>query len=141
MSARNNVCTPLLSVAVVVNYIVYQAYIMVTIYHNPRCSKSRETLALLREKGIEPTIVEYLKTPLNADQLRQLFAQANLSVREAMRTGEDEYKELQLADDSLSDDELLAAIEKHPRLMNRPFVVTEKGARLCRPVEIVNEIL
>lgn len=114
---------------------------MVTIYHNPRCSKSRETLALLREKGIEPTIIEYLQSPLKATELQELFTSAGLSVRQAMRTREDVYKELALDNETLSDAELLAAIEKHPRLMNRPFVVTNKGARLCRPVEVVNEIL
>ncbi|HLR82779.1 MAG TPA: arsenate reductase (glutaredoxin) [Paenalcaligenes sp.] len=114
---------------------------MVKIYHNPRCSKSREVLALLRERDIEPTIIEYLKTPLNAQELRDLFHAANLTVRDAMRTKEKEYKELSLENESLSDDELLAAIEQHPRLMNRPFVVTEKGARLCRPTDLVLEIL
>ncbi len=114
---------------------------MVKIYHNPRCSKSREVLALLRERGIEPTVIEYLNTPLNIDELRELFDAAQLSVRAAMRTKEKEYQELGLADERLSDDELLAAIAAHPRLMNRPFVVTEKGARLCRPTELVKEIL
>lgn len=114
---------------------------MVKIYHNPRCSKSRETLALLRDRGIEPTIIEYLKTPLSTDELRSLFQAANLQVREAMRTKEKEYKDLGLDDENLSDEDLLVAIAKHPRLMNRPFVVTEKGARLCRPTELVEEIL
>ncbi|HLS17875.1 MAG TPA: arsenate reductase (glutaredoxin) [Paenalcaligenes sp.] len=114
---------------------------MVKIYHNPRCSKSREVLALLRERGIEPTVIEYLKTPLNVQELRTLFQAANLEVREAMRTNEKEYQELGLKDEGLSDDELLDAIAQHPRLMNRPFVVTDKGARLCRPTELVEEIL
>lgn len=114
---------------------------MLTIYHNPRCSKSRETLAILQDKGLEPTIVEYLKTPLSPDELRALFQQANLSVREAIRTNEQEYKDLGLDNAEITDDDLLAAVAKHPRLMNRPFVVTDKGARLCRPPELVEEIL
>lgn len=114
---------------------------MLTIYHNPRCSKSRETLAILRAKGLEPTIVEYLKTPLNPDELRALFEQANLTVREAIRTKEAEYKDLGLDAPEINDEDLLAAVAKHPRLMNRPFVVTDKGARLCRPPELVEEIL
>jgi len=114
---------------------------MLTIYHNPRCSKSRETLALLRDKGLEPTIIEYLKTPLNTEQLRNLFAQAGLTVREALRTKEKEYSDLGLDRPEITDGDLLAAVAKHPRLMNRPFVVTDKGARLCRPPELVEEIL
>ncbi|HLR30497.1 MAG TPA: arsenate reductase (glutaredoxin) [Paenalcaligenes sp.] len=114
---------------------------MVKIYHNPRCSKSREVLSILRERGIEPTVIEYLKTPLNAQELQELFLAANLDVREAIRTKEKEYKELSLEDESLSDDELLAVVAQHPRLMNRPFVVTKKGARLCRPTDLVLEIL
>jgi|SRR5690625_4486914 len=114
---------------------------MLKIYHNPRCSKSRETLAFLRDKGLEPEIIQYLKNPLDKQQLIDLFTKANLSVREAMRQNEKVYKELGLDNPALSDDELLAAIEENPRLMNRPFVVTEKGARLCRPTELVEEIL
>ena len=114
---------------------------MITIYHNPRCSTSRNTLALIREQGHEPQIVEYLKTPLNAGQLAELIHSAGLSVREAMRAKEAVYAELKLDDPALSDAQLLKAIKENPILLNRPFVTTPKGARLCRPVEAVLEIL
>src|SRR5690625_7194166 len=108
---------------------------MLKIYHNPRCSKSREVLALLREKGLTPTVIEYLKTPLDVAELRKLLALAQLTPREAMRIREKEYQELGLDNAELTEDDLLAAIAEHPRLLNRPFVVTEKGARLCRSEE------
>lgn len=114
---------------------------MATIYHNPRCSTSRNTLQILRDQGIEPTIVEYLKTPLSAEQLQVLTRDAGLTVREAMRAKEAVYAELKLDDPALSDAQLLQAMQTHPVLLNRPFVSTSKGTRLCRPIETVHEIL
>lgn len=110
-----------------------------TIYHNSRCSTSRKTLDLLRDNGIEPTIVEYLKTPPTRAELATLIADAGISVRDAVRSREAVYAELNLAD--ASDDELLDAMAAHPILIQRPFVTTEKGTRLARPVEAINEIL
>ena len=112
---------------------------MTKIYHNPRCSKSRAALALLQERGLNPEIIEYLKSPLNAEQIQELIAQSNLSVREAMRTTEDIYSTLGLAE--ASDDELLQSIAAHPILLNRPLVQTEKGVRLARPLEAIEDIL
>lgn len=112
---------------------------MTKIYHNPRCSKSRAALALLQERGLNPEIIEYLKTPLNAEQVQELIAQSNLSVREAMRTTEDIYSTLGLAE--ASDDELLQSIAAHPILLNRPLVQTDKGVRLARPLEAIEDIL
>lgn len=113
----------------------------VTIYHNPGCSNSRGTLAILREHGIAPKIVEYLKTPLTRDELRALIAKLDIPVRDLLREKEAAYAQLDLADPAKSDDELLDAIVAHPILMNRPIVVTPLGARLCRPPEKVLEIL
>jgi arsenate reductase (glutaredoxin) len=112
-----------------------------TIYHNPRCGNSRNALALLREQGIEPRVVEYLDTPPTREELREMIARAGLTVREAMRPKEAVYGELGLDDPALSDDALLDAMLAHPILMNRPFVVTPKGVRLCRPPELVREII
>jgi arsenate reductase len=112
-----------------------------TIYHNPRCGNSRGALELLREHGIEPRVVEYLATPPAREELRDLIARAGLTVREAMRSKEAVYGELGLDDPALSDDALLDAMVANPVLINRPFVVTGKGVRLCRPPETVNEIL
>lgn len=121
---------------------IYRMDIMeTTIYHNPRCSTSRNTLALLREHGLEPRIVEYLDHPPSRDELKQMIAQAGMPVRDAIRSKEPLYAELGLGDASLSDDALIDAMLAHPVLINRPFVVTPKGARLCRPVELVREIL
>ena len=114
----------------------------VTIYHNPRCSKSRATLALLNEKNLDINIIEYLKSDFSIAQLTELYQQLMLSnVREMMRTGDDLYKELQLANEALSDQELLQAIVNHPSLLERPIVVHNKQARLGRPPEKVLEIL
>jgi len=113
----------------------------VTIYHNPGCGTSRNTLALIRAAGIEPQIVEYLKTPPDRAVLADLIARAGLSVREALRDKGDLYVELGLADATLSDAQLLDVMEAHPVLINRPFVVTPRGVRLCRPAERLNEIL
>ena len=112
-----------------------------TIYHNPRCSKSRATLVLLREAGIEPDVIDYLNTPLNRETLGKTIAATGLSVHELLRSGEEAYKRLALFDEGLSDAALLDAIIANPILLNRPIVVTDKGARLCRPPELVHEIL
>jgi arsenate reductase len=113
----------------------------VTIYHNPQCGTSRNTLALIRNAGIEPQIVEYLKTPLTREVLQQLIAQAGLSVRDLLREKGTLYEELKLDDATLSDDALLDAMVEHPILINRPLVVTPKGVRLCRPSELVIDLL
>ncbi|BBU21529.1 arsenate reductase (glutaredoxin) [Mycobacterium xenopi] len=109
------------------------------IYHNPKCSTSRKTLELLRDNGIEPTIVEYLKTPPSREQLVKMIRDAGIDVRAAVRTREPIYTELNLAE--ATDDELLDAMVEHPILIQRPFVVTVKGTRLARPIDAVHEIL
>lgn len=109
------------------------------IYHNPRCSTSRKTLELLRDNGVEPTIVEYLQTPPTRAELAALIRDAGIAVRDAVRTRESLYGDLNLA--GATDDELLDAMVKHPILIQRPFVVTAKGTRLARPVDAVHEIL
>jgi len=114
----------------------------VTIYHNPACGTSRNTLAIIRHAGIEPDVIEYLKTPPTKAQLRQLLADAGLSVRGILRTKEPLYAELGLAAADWSDEQLLDFIGQHPILMNRPIVVTPLGTKLCRPgSEAVLEIL
>lgn len=113
----------------------------VTIYHNPKCSSSRNTLALIREAGIEPTVVEYLKTPPSARELKAIIKRMGVSVRDVMRTKEEPYATLKLDNPKLSDDQLIAAMVAHPILINRPIVVTAKGARLGRPPESVRAIL
>ena len=110
-----------------------------TIYHNPRCSTSRKALDRLREEGIEPSVVKYLDEVPSREQLETLISDAGLTVHEAVRTREAEYSELGLAD--ASDDELLDAMVKHPKLIQRPFVVTAKGTRMARPLESLDEIL
>ena len=112
-----------------------------TIYHNPACGTSRNALALLREAGLEPTIVEYLKDPPSRAQLRALIRDAGLSVREALRQRGTLYDELGLGDPALGDEQLLDAMLAHPILINRPFVVTPLGTRLCRPLDRLQEIL
>ena len=110
-----------------------------TIYHNPRCSKSRQALELLQERGIEPTIIKYLDTPPTVEELRTLIADSGLTVRQAVRVKEAEFTELGLLE--ASDDELLEAMVAHPRLIERPFVVTAKGTRMARPTAAVEDIL
>jgi len=105
----------------------------VEIWHNPACGTSRNTLALIRHVGIEPTIVEYLRDPPDKQRLREAIAEAGLRVRDAIRDKQPEYLELGLDDPSLSDDELLDAMVSMPVLINRPFVFSPTGARLCRP--------
>ncbi|MGN8019603.1 arsenate reductase (glutaredoxin) [Phyllobacterium sp. 22229] len=113
----------------------------VTIYHNPSCGTSRNVLALIRNPGIEPAIIEYLKTPPARQELKDLIRRAGLTVRAAIREKGTPYTELGLDDLSLNDEQLLDAMEAHPILINRPFVVTEKGVRLARPSEAVLDIL
>lgn len=113
----------------------------VTIYHNPACGTSRNTLALIRNAGIEPIVIEYLKTPPARAALIELIEKAGLSVREAIRSKGTPFHELGLDDPKLSDDQLLDAMLAHPILINRPLVVTPWGVRLCRPSEIVLDIL
>lgn len=113
----------------------------VTIYHNPRCGTSRNALAMIRNAGIEPLIVEYLEAPPSREALKSMIEQAGLSVREAIREKGTPYAELGLDDPSLSDDALLDAMVASPILINRPFVVTPLGVRLCRPSEVVLDIL
>jgi len=112
---------------------------MSRILHNPKCSTSRKTLDLLRDNGVEPEIVLYLKTPPTRAELVTMIADARIDVRAAVRKRESLYGELGLAD--ASDDELLDAMAEHPILIERPFVVTAKGTRLARPIDAVREIL
>ena len=113
----------------------------VTLYHNPQCSKSRATLQLLRDNGIEPRIIEYLKTPPSAGDLRHLAAALGAHVRDLLRSGEPEFEELGLADESLTEDRILDAVAANPKLLQRPIVVAGGKARIGRPPEQVLEIL
>ncbi|MBN9459363.1 MULTISPECIES: arsenate reductase (glutaredoxin) [unclassified Bosea (in: a-proteobacteria)] len=113
----------------------------VVIYHNPDCGTSRNTLAMIRNAGVEPHVIEYLKSPPSRRMVRELVDRAGLTLREALREKGTPYAELGLDDLSLSDEALLDAIEDHPILLNRPFVVTPKGVRLCRPSERVLDLL
>ncbi|MNS02561.1 Arsenate reductase [compost metagenome] len=114
---------------------------LVKIYHNPACGTSRNTLALIRHAGIEPIVIEYLQTPPSKDELTQLISQAGLTVRDAIRKNVDPYKDLDLEQDRWTDEQLIDFMVQYPILINRPFVVTSKGTRLCRPSEIVLDIL
>ncbi|EXC29419.1 arsenate reductase [Acinetobacter sp. 907131] len=111
------------------------------IYHNPACGTSRNTLALIRHAGIEPIVIEYLQTPPSKDELIQLIKDSGLTVREAIRKNVDPYKDLDLEQDHWTDEQLIDFMVQYPILINRPFVVTPKGTRLCRPSEIVLDIL
>jgi len=113
----------------------------VTIYHNPECGTSRNTLGLIRNSGIEPTIIEYLKSPPDRTTLLNLIAQAGLSVRDAVREKGTPFVELGLDDPATTDEQLIDAMLAHPILINRPFVVTPTGVRLCRPSEVVLDIM
>ena len=113
----------------------------ITIYHNPKCGTSRNVLALIRNTGAEPEIIEYLKTPPAREKLLELIAQMAVPVRDVMRRKEALYGELALDNPALGDDALVDAMLAHPILINRPFVVTEKGVRLCRPSELVQDLL
>lgn len=114
---------------------------LVKIYHNPACGTSRNTLALIRHAGIEPIVIEYLQTPPSKDELIQLIKDSNLSVREAIRKNVDPYKDLEIEQDHWTDEQLIDFMVQYPILINRPFVVTPKGTRLCRPSEMVLDIL
>lgn len=114
---------------------------IVTIYHNPACGTSRNTLAMIRQSGVEPVVIEYLKTPPSRARIIELVNSAGLSLRDAVRQKDTPFEALGLADTSLSDTDLLDAIAAHPILLNRPFVETPLGTRLCRPSELVLDIL
>ncbi|MFM0292161.1 MULTISPECIES: arsenate reductase (glutaredoxin) [Paraburkholderia] len=113
----------------------------VTIYHNPDCGTSRNTLAMIRNAGIEPTVVEYLKTPPSRATLVDLIGRSGLGVRDVMRQKGTPYADLGLDDPLVSDDQLIDAMLEHPILINRPLVVTDHGVRLCRPSEVILDIL
>ncbi|MDE2594099.1 MAG: arsenate reductase (glutaredoxin) [Burkholderiales bacterium] len=111
------------------------------IYHNPKCGTSRNTLALIRNAGIEPQVIAYLETPPTHDQLVKLIADCGLPVREVLRSKGEVYDELKLNDPKWTDDELIDFMIAHPILINRPIVVTPRGTKLCRPSELVLDIL
>ena len=112
-----------------------------TLYHNLRCSKSRGALELLEARGLAPTVVRYLETPPSAEELRSLLGKLGIAPRELLRSGEDEYKALGLADSSLSDEQLIAAMVAHPKLIERPILVAGERAVIGRPPEKVLELL
>lgn len=113
----------------------------IKIYHNPSCGTSRNTLALIRNTGVEPQVIEYLKTPPSREELKDMIAKAGLNVREAIREKGTPYAELGLDNPALTDEQLLDAMLVNPILINRPFVITPVGVRLCRPSEAVLDIL
>ncbi len=113
----------------------------IQIYHNPRCSKSRQTLALLQEQGVQPQIIEYIKTPPTTEALTEVLAQLGFGARELLRKGEAVYKELNLADTSLTDQQLIEAMIAHPKLIERPIVIHNGKAKIGRPPEAVLELL
>jgi arsenate reductase len=113
----------------------------ITIYHNPDCGTSRNTLAMIRQSGIEPIVIEYLKTPPDRAHLVAMVYAAGLTLRQALRQKDTPYTELELGNPALSDTALLDAVAAHPILINRPFVITDLGVRLCRPSELVLDIL
>ena len=113
----------------------------ITIYHNPECGTSRNTLALIRNSGVEPTVIHYLETPPSRDQLVVLIAAMGMPVRDLLRKNVPPYEALGLVEDRFSDDELIDAMLAHPILINRPIVVTPLGTKLCRPSELVLDIL
>jgi arsenate reductase (glutaredoxin) len=115
--------------------------VSVTIYHNPDCGTSRNTLAMIRQSGVEPAVIEYLQTPPDRKTVIRLVADAGFSLRDALRKKDTPFDDLGLDNPGLSDTDLLDAIRAHPILLNRPFVVTPKGTRLCRPSELVLDIL
>jgi arsenate reductase len=113
----------------------------VTIYHNPLCGTSRKTLEIIREGGNEPNVVEYLKTPPSRDELKKLYGRAGISPRDGLRAKEPLAAELGLTRPDVTEDEILDAMVEHPILIERPLVATDKGVRLCRPQELVRDIL
>lgn len=112
-----------------------------TIYHNPNCGTSRKTLDILRDSRAELNVIEYLKSPPDRDELKRLYARAGITAREGLRAKEPLAEELGLTGDGVSEDRILDAMMTHPILINRPLVETDKGVRLCRPQEVVREIL
>lgn len=118
-----------------------ELFVTVTIYHNPACGTSRNTLEMIRQSGENPVVIEYLKTPPSRERLVELIGKMGISTRELLRKKGTPYEELGLDDPSLSDDQLVDAMMAHPILINRPIVETTKGTRLCRPSEVVLEIL
>ncbi|PNG41770.1 arsenate reductase (glutaredoxin) [Pseudomonas asplenii] len=112
-----------------------------TLYHNPRCSKSRGALELLEARGLTPNVVRYLETPLSAAQIKALLGKLGISARQLLRTGEDEYKMLHLADENLSEAQLIDAIAQHPKLMERPILEVGDKAVIGRPPENILELL
>lgn len=113
----------------------------ITIYHNPACGTSRNTLEMIRNSGTEPTIIHYLETPPSRDELVKLIEDMEISVRALLRKNVEPYEELNLAEDNFTDDQLIDFMLQHPILINRPIVVTPRGTRLCRPSEVVLDIL
>lgn len=113
----------------------------IQILHNPRCSKSRQTLALLEEKGIEPEIIKYLETTPNETELKTILTKLNMSARALLRKGEDEYKTLNLKNTDLTEDDLIQAMVAHPKLIERPIVINQDRAKVGRPPESVLDIL
>ncbi|HEX4500090.1 MAG TPA: glutaredoxin-dependent arsenate reductase [Scandinavium sp.] len=113
----------------------------ITIYHNPACGTSRNTLEMIRNSGTEPTIIHYLETPPSHDELVKLIADMGISVRALLRKNVESYEQLGLAEDKFSDEQLMGFMLDHPILINRPIVVTPLGTRLCRPSEVVLDIL
>ena len=113
----------------------------ITIYHNPACGTSRNTLALIRNSGAEPEVIEYLKTPPSKERLQQMLQAMGIGARELLREKGTPYEELGLADSKWTDDQLVDHMVQHPILINRPVVVTPLGAKLCRPSELVLDIL
>ena len=112
-----------------------------TIYHNPKCGTSRNTLAMIRASGVEPTVIEYLKTPPSREKLIELIAKMQITPRQLLRDKETLFAELELANESLEDNALIDAMLAHPILINRPIVETKKGSKLCRPSELVLQLL
>lgn len=112
-----------------------------TLYHNPRCSKSRSALQLLEERGVQPTVVLYLETPPSAAQLRELLDKLGIAARQLLRTGEDQYRELNLASEALGEEQLIAAMVAHPRLIERPILIAGDRAVIGRPPENILDLL
>lgn len=113
---------------------------MITLYHHPKCSKSRDTLAILQKAGVEIEIVEYLKTPLTVQTIERLIRESGITVHQAMRTDVAAYQQY-VAEKNLSNEQLIALMAKHPELLNRPFASGQKGTKFCRPPELVSELL
>lgn len=113
----------------------------ITLYHNPRCSKSRQALTLLQERGIEPTVVEYLKHPLTHDDIRTLLTQLDMPARQLLRKGEDAYKALNLSNPDTTDAAMIDAMVEHPKLIERPIGVVGKKAKIGRPPEQILELI